>query len=384
LPAAPAAADRCRPPGSKVLKRSAAVLVVERRDATRQACYLPTRRVTRLDRPAQDPMVPSVGARVREISGRFVGYVWVRFDRSGTVVRVKVVDARAGKVVTDVSAYTGSTDFHDQTGFEVTDFVLGANGDAAWAARRPPRFATSEVRRAARGARRAERVASSPGIEPGSVAMNRRFVYWRDAGVAISAPAIGSDAGEAPARAGCTVPERAEVVAESERIVVWEGRRSVTKVCHRPNGRVTPIDRTPVNVQGTLTSASVSALNDRYVGYLWRWVVRGGVRARLRVLDARRGRIVTNVTPFTPTGYFSDDVYSPLPDFAMRRDGAVAWMSPLPLDWDTLEVRYAARGATDSTLLSTSATAEKGSLALNRRYVYWRDAGVAMSARVGE
>ena len=122
---------------------------------------------------------------MRAIRDRFVGYRWASSDRNGTIVRMKVLDARAGRVVTNFSAFTGASIVRSQAGYRITDVVLRSSGEMAWAA--VPPAGLGREGGPVGGARRSAHVAASPDIEPGSVAMSRAYVYWRQAGSPMSA-----------------------------------------------------------------------------------------------------------------------------------------------------------------------------------------------------
>jgi hypothetical protein len=183
---ASANAAACRPPGAMTVTRSASVLVVERRDGATQACHLPTRRVTQIssrdsaDLLYEDPVRVLVwGAR-----GRYVAYSAVVNRRDGAEVRVRVLDARARRLVTNVEEYTGSLLPQTDIGPPPTDRALLANGTVAWIALVPPATAgMREVRyKRPRDKTVTPLVASGTTIESASLALNNRYVYWTQDG----------------------------------------------------------------------------------------------------------------------------------------------------------------------------------------------------------
>jgi hypothetical protein len=186
-----AAASKCRPKGSKVVMRSASVLVVARRGSRQQACYLPTRRVRVLDNPVSSEDTPTAEsiARVYQVNDRYVAYALIGSDRGGSTMSMRVLDARRGRVVTDVGAYAGSLAPSTNLAPGFTDVELRRNGAVAWISTHPEPDPVKELRFARRRQRDATVVASSAAIEAGSLALGRRYVYWRQAGVAMSAAA---------------------------------------------------------------------------------------------------------------------------------------------------------------------------------------------------
>jgi hypothetical protein len=104
---------------------------------------------------------------------------------------------------------------------------------------------------------------------------------------------------------------------------------------------------------------------------------------RLRLLDAKRGRVVTNVSIYTGSGQFSEGLGGSIRDAALLADGSAAWVTSLPAPSEALELRYAERGANRSTLVAVSPAHESGSLAMSTRNIYWREDGVTRAfARV--
>jgi hypothetical protein len=179
-------------------------------------------------------------------------------------------------------------------------------------------------------------------------------------------------------------PRGAEELARTETVLVTKRRDGVTQVCHRSARRVTALDQRITDaLEDPVILARLLAVEGRYVAYAWYWSGwKNANRAMMRVLDAKRGRVVTSVGAHTGAEY-DDDLQKSrdVRDVVLDRQGAVAWLFARPAPDPAVELRYAARGARrESMLLAASPTLETGSLALSARYVFWRDGASAESA----
>ena len=205
---------------------------------------------------------------------------------------------------------------------------------------------------------------------------SRGSLWMRACVVAVAACSMvlaGAPRAEAATR--CR-PSGATVLARSASVLVTKRRDAVTQVCYLPTRGVTRLDRKPKPFEGDPSNAIIGAVNDRYVAYSWATSGRDGGYVLLRLLDARRGRVVTAAPIYTDSDLLASNLGGLLPDVALAADGAVAWLSTLPPPDATLELRFARRGAASSTLIASSSALEVGSVALSRRYVYWRQGGV--------
>jgi hypothetical protein len=174
---------RCRPTAAKTVARTATVLVVKRRDGAVQACYLPTRRVTVIstdDTPIGNYLVST---QVWEARGRYVAHHAFEEYQSEVDVWIRVLDARTGRLVVNFWEYSGTYGPEESTP-PASDHALLANGTLAWiAAARPVSSGVREVRYARpRDKTLTPLVASGTTIEPGSLALNNRYVYWSQDG----------------------------------------------------------------------------------------------------------------------------------------------------------------------------------------------------------
>lgn len=178
----------CRPAGITVLRLNAAVVVGRKANGVTFACFRATRRVTPLSGPLPpDPFARRVSAQVRALSGRFVGYRWSVSQRDGRI-KMRVLDARRGSVVVDEVAFSGAGVSDTQQGFAMTDVLLSPSGGLAWAATLPEYFDGRREVRWARPGGRVSVIAAAPDIEPRSLALSAKYLYWQQAGQAMSTP----------------------------------------------------------------------------------------------------------------------------------------------------------------------------------------------------
>jgi hypothetical protein len=190
----------------------------------------------------------------------------------------------------------------------------------------------------------------------------------------------GAAATTASAAPACR-PAKAKPMARSELLVVTERPNGVLQVCYRPTRHVTPIDSDLSRFDGNpIADAAVTATRGSLVAYEWvSSDARQGATKRVRVLDARRGVVVTDVRDaYSGSNWQAESIAGRFLALELRSDGAIAWITPLPAG-PQLEVRWAARGARSSSLLASSTEIAEDSLALGRRFVYWQQAGVASS-----
>lgn len=171
----------CRLDGARVLARSSAAIVFQR-----------SRRIVACDRRSGRRSRLNRFGPVRSIRAtrRFVGYLRLQSARDGSRgVYLLVLDVSTGKRVIATESYTGSLDPATNPGFvSLTDFIVLGTGEALWispagasgeyevgyARPREGLFSPTAARPLDRGA----------DVEPGSLATNGTFAYWRRGGVA--------------------------------------------------------------------------------------------------------------------------------------------------------------------------------------------------------
>jgi hypothetical protein len=136
--------------------------------------------VTRIGSPDPGIYDDYVGVLVWEARGRYVAYRADSNEREGVTVWTRVLDVRRGRLVVNVPSYTGAWEPRVDTAPAQSDHELLANGTVAWTTQLPPvAGGIREVRYARPGARPSDPpVASGTGIEPGSLALNNRYIYW--------------------------------------------------------------------------------------------------------------------------------------------------------------------------------------------------------------
>ena len=61
------------------------------------------------------------------IAGRYVGYQWARISRVGSIAEARVLDAKRGRIVTRVAAFTDSRKPQDSAGSLRPDPHLGGD-----------------------------------------------------------------------------------------------------------------------------------------------------------------------------------------------------------------------------------------------------------------
>jgi hypothetical protein len=161
---------------------------------------------------------------------------------------------------------------------------------------------------------------------------------------------------------------------------VTERPNGVLDVCYRPTRRVTPIDSSLRRDDGNpIADAAIRATRGPLVAYEWVSSDREGATKRVRVLDARRGVLVTDVRDaYSGSDSQAESIAGRFLSLELGSDGTIAWITPLP-GRPQLEVRWAARGARSSKLVASSTEIAEDSLALGRRFVYWQQAGFASS-----
>jgi hypothetical protein len=174
-------AKRCRPQRAVTLARTATVLVVRRRDGATQVCYLPRRRVTAISTADDAEGFYDVDADVWDARGRYVSYSQWEWYKD-VIVRVRVLDARSGFLVVDNYTFDGSIE-PGPTTWTASDHALLANGTVAWIEGEMPASDLREVRYTRpRDEGGGPFIGRSPTIEPGSLALSNRYVYWTQDG----------------------------------------------------------------------------------------------------------------------------------------------------------------------------------------------------------
>jgi hypothetical protein len=162
-------ASRCSPKGAVTVERSAETRVFRWRNGT-YACSAKSNRRERLD--SRWELVET-----RTVVGRYVGYVeWDSgFDKSGEPYgTVHSFDARTGRTLVNASAYRLQQPTAEG---RIADFAMLQDGTVIWLAKNV-RLGGQPWELYISPRRGEDLIDSSPGIEPGSVAASRRFVYW--------------------------------------------------------------------------------------------------------------------------------------------------------------------------------------------------------------
>jgi hypothetical protein len=173
-----------------MIAQTAALQVTNSTQQVQRVCFRQTGRTTTIaNLHADDPTGDGSDAKVHAIADRYVAYRWTFYSYDVAIIHMRVLDARSGKKVTDPLAFRGARDPQPKTGYEVTGAALAPNGTVAWSVVLPDWLGDRrELRWARRGAGISTLVSTSPTIEPGSVALNHRYLYWRDANTAMSVP----------------------------------------------------------------------------------------------------------------------------------------------------------------------------------------------------
>ena len=169
----------CQPRGAKAVHRTTTILVVRRRDGAHQACLRRGGRVRRLDRPNPGIAMTASAATAFASRDRFLAHEIYVSGRSRSDVTVRVVDLASGKRVLEAQAYEGA-ESAQVNAKPVTDLELLGDGTAAWISPRPDETGASEVRVARPHTGSSVLLASSTAVDPRSLAMNRRYVYWSE------------------------------------------------------------------------------------------------------------------------------------------------------------------------------------------------------------
>jgi hypothetical protein len=188
----------------------------------------------------------------------------------------------------------------------------------------------------------------------------------------------------APADAGASHRKlRGTVVASSGEVVVKKTESGTTRACFRASGQKTVLAVEEPRNGPEYTRAFDVIAAGRFVGY--RWISdagSAGAAIRARVVDARRRRVVTNVDAYTDSrlvqpalGSFSSPTLAP--------EGTFAWFAQADrLIGLPSELRLARPSSRKSVVVATGDGFEDDSIALGRRYVYWRHDGIARSAEL--
>jgi hypothetical protein len=192
----------------------------------------------------------------------------------------------------------------------------------------------------------------------------------------------GAAAGTASAATKCR-PAKAKVITRTELLLIAQRPNGVLQACYRPSGRVTRLDsNVNADTGAAITDAAVTATRGSLIAYEWVSTSREGAVKRVRVLDARRGTLRTDIrNAYTGSDLPSSSIARRFTALELGADGSIAWITPLPAQ-PQLEVRWAPRGARTSTLLASSTGVTADSLALGRRIVYWQDAGAAAAFEI--
>lgn len=148
------------------------------------ACYRKTGRTTFLDHTRRDELQEFTSVRV---AGRFVGFdSGFGCDRhyGDCAGYVKVVDARSGKRKHSFATQDSRLEGEPRSQVpELSDFALRPNGSAALIIGPTEALDLEVWKLDAEGNTRLDR---GPDVERGSLAISRRWVYWRRGGAAFA------------------------------------------------------------------------------------------------------------------------------------------------------------------------------------------------------
>jgi hypothetical protein len=237
---------------------------------------------------------------------------------------------------------------------------------------------------------RADRVAPAAGSRHVEKAIRHRRISIGAAALAGVLALAGGEAGAtvaaspAAGQAGC-LPSGAHVIMRSARIVVSRRRDHVLQSCYLESRTVRVLERgVPAGAHLDTVSSTALAVTDRYLAYEAYHSVDAGATMQLRVLDARRDRLVVRAQPYAGAHTVALDAAASISrrDVVLATDGSIAWLSPRPGSDPTLELRVA-RPHHGSTLVASDADIAHGSAAMNHRFVYWTQAGIAHAAPIG-
>jgi hypothetical protein len=174
------APKRCTPsPTKTVVRTSAAVRVLELQSGKTRVCSRTTWKSRVLD-----PDPSSQHSIIEDIRDRYVADQLFTTDRDGGFrVKVRVLDAARGRFVITRQAFTGSCCVYPATTHStegVRSAALGSDGSLAWISSRLHGDPELEVRYAAAG-RKTDLLDVDASIDPTSIAVGSRDVYWRHA-----------------------------------------------------------------------------------------------------------------------------------------------------------------------------------------------------------
>jgi hypothetical protein len=193
-------------------------------------------------------------------------------------------------------------------------------------------------------------------------------------GVAAHAPAAVAS----PA-ARCR-PAHAKTLLRSQTILVVRRADGLKQSCYLPTRRVHALDVRPSDPRADHVDSAPLALNDRFVAYQVAISRSEGVLVQMRVLDARRDKVITRAPAYSGAERLSLHIapVEPRRDVALRHDGSVAWLQRRPSPDLTRDLQLALPSRRVMTVAS-AADIVSGSLAINARFVYWRQSDGAHS-----
>lgn len=123
------------------------------------------------------------------VAGRMVAFQYQSNDAEG-ITAIEVFDVRRRLSIILADVYTGSFNPHLEADEAVRDLVLDPDGAITWIAHRPD--GVYEVRTVTPEAFDIAILDESADINPTSLAVTRRFIYWQSAGTAKVAKTLRS------------------------------------------------------------------------------------------------------------------------------------------------------------------------------------------------
>jgi hypothetical protein len=180
-------------------------------------------------------------------------------------------------------------------------------------------------------------------------------------------------------------PSHAKTLLRSATIVVVRRRDGITQSCYIPRSTVRELDVRPSEPSREDQVSSLPlAVNDRYLAYQVAVTQSEGTYVQMRVLDARRNRVVSKAPAYLGAAVVALHI-GPAParrDVALRHDGAVAWIGRR-VEPDPAKDLMVSRPRRRSLMVTSAPDIVSGSLALNARFVYWQQGDQSRVFRVG-
>ena len=165
---------KCFPRAATTVRMTTSVRVYRLREQ-HHACWRHTGATKRLDRRDESH------AYVYDVRGSHVAYEYFETTRDGSAVLTRSLDVRTGRFTVNVEAFTGGARIADRDPVRaITAMSLLSSGAVAWISPLPSGNPALEVRYAAPDDVRLLDMGTD--VEPDSLAVSRRHVFWWRAG----------------------------------------------------------------------------------------------------------------------------------------------------------------------------------------------------------